>query len=381
MQTNNHKMNIYDKAKKMEVAMKKSILTLSILIFMNFAFAIKICNLPEVMKPVFFQINGDDLFIVESSTNSILVYSSDSCKLRHSLGKSGEGPGEFKHLPLIREVSHDTVVCSSVEKIIWYTREGKIIKEQILPQSTMFPIPIKDNFIIMRFDTNFKTLKTDKILLLANSKFEPIKEFYRVLFDANRMFQGGTGDEECRLLHHYFGYILYNNKIFIADSLKGFVIDVFDSSANNLYSINLSKKIERIRVDGQYREKALEGLKLFWLDLYKSRKKSAFTIYEYFPPIRQFWIDNNKIYITTFKKQGDDHELIILDIKGNILGKLFLPLKSMRDYNYPTVDDLFTVYKGILYELIENDQTEIWELHKTKISSIKEYNRNFRNTF
>ncbi len=81
-------------------------------------------------------------------------------------------------------------------------------------------------------------------------------------------------------------------------------------------------------------------------------------------------IDDNKIYVTTYKKKGNDNELIILDIKGNILDKLFLPLKSTKVYKQSGEVDPITVCKGILYELIENEQTEMWELHKTDLSTI-----------
>jgi hypothetical protein len=33
--------------------------------------------------------------------------------------------------------------------------------------------------------------------------------------------------------------------------------------------------------------------------------------------------------------------------------------------------DIFTVYKSVLYELIENEKTEMWEIHKTDLSTVK----------
>ncbi len=345
-------------------------LFLALLVFSSNTIAVKLADLPEVMKPESIQKYGDEIFVLEISIKSILVYSAETFKLKLMLGSIGEGPGEFIYTPFLTKVAQDYVVLSSATKIIWYTREGKIIKEQVLPPGILVPSPIKDNFVIIKVDLDTKKREGVKSFHLVDAKYEPIKEFYRERHDANLTLPGDTGSEEFKLLFHYLKFFIYDDKIFIANSQKGFVIDVFDAEANKLYSIDLNDKIERVKTNDRYKEMAMEGFRLNYKDEYDRVKKSAYTIYEYFPPIRQFMIDDNKIYVTTYKMKGTDHELIILDIKGNILDKLFLPLMSEKIYRQSGEVDPITVYKGILYELIENEETEMWELHKTDLSTI-----------
>jgi len=54
---------------------------------------------------------------------------------------------------------------------------------------------------------------------------------------------------------------------------------------------------------------------------------------------------------------------LVFDIKGKFLKKLFLPYKFMNPVDeYP-----IAVKSGKLYQLIENEDEEKWELHITVI--------------
>ena len=71
---------------------------------------------------------------------------------------------------------------------------------------------------------------------------------------------------------------------------------------------------------------------------------------------------DDKIFILTFKEKDDKAEFLILSLKGKLLQKVFLPLKkiSVVDYYPYTIDD------GRFFQLIENQETENWELHRVK---------------
>ncbi|HBL25190.1 MAG TPA: hypothetical protein DDZ40_13915 [Deltaproteobacteria bacterium] len=61
--------------------------------------------------------------------------------------------------------------------------------------------------------------------------------------------------------------------------------------------------------------------------------------------------------------------MIILDLKGGILKRLYLPLASRRANRGVLRYDLFTVSSDKLYELVQNSQTEKWELRVTTLNS------------
>jgi hypothetical protein len=117
--------------------------------------------------------------------------------------------------------------------------------------------------------------------------------------------------------------------IFIADTLKGFHITVFDDKGNHLRTIDKSQDVEKI------------------LDR---------------PLLHQYCVSEDKIYATTYKKENNQTEMIILDLKGNILRRLYLPLSSMQPKRGVLRYDLFVVDRGKLYELRKNKETEKWEL-------------------
>ena len=83
---------------------------------------------------------------------------------------------------------------------------------------------------------------------------------------------------------------------------------------------------------------------------------------EYFPAIRRFWVNNEKIYtLTNEKKEGEkmekaQRELVTLDLKGKVLKRMFVP-----DIDGCTID------KNKFYYLFENEHKEVWELHAKEI--------------
>jgi hypothetical protein len=86
---------------------------------------------------------------------------------------------------------------------------------------------------------------------------------------------------------------------------------------------------------------------------------------DYFPVARYFNIKNDKIYIMTYKEEKDKKEFLILDLHGKHLGKVLLPLVSADIMGVLPFD-----FQGNhLYQVVENEETENWELHISDIMS------------
>lgn len=353
--------------------MKKYMLSLFLVLLLLSinSYAVKVAVLPEMNRPDNFVVDGDDIIINDYISFNIIVYSLKTSELKFQIGKRGQGPGEYPHFPRLNAVRPDSIWCSSGSKLLVYTREGKLVKEKVFPRFTKIRVtPIKNNYIAMNIHTNIKTRVTMKDLDLLDPEFEKIKDVYEVQSDSNFMTRNDTGNEEFRLLFHVFDFIPYDGKLFIVDSKKGFFIDVYGDNGNHLYSID-KKIVEPVKVTKEQKEKMLEELYNSYKYITQHKKKSAFTFYEYYPPIRQVCIDSDKIYVTTYKEVDGKNEMIILDIKGNLLRKILLPIKSTKLYKMIAEYDNFTVHKGMLYELIENEKTGNWELFKTDLSTIK----------
>ena len=84
---------------------------------------------------------------------------------------------------------------------------------------------------------------------------------------------------------------------------------------------------------------------------------------DYFPVISDFFVDAGKIYVMTWKRENGSNEFFTYDMKGKIKNRLMIPIQYETDVSsYPTM-----VKKGHLYQLVENDEKEEWELHISEI--------------
>ena len=93
------------------------------------------------------------------------------------------------------------------------------------------------------------------------------------------------------------------------------------------------------------------------------RVKRRLEFPEYFPVIQDFLAADDKIYVVTFKSIDDKKEVLVYDLGGKFLKKVYFPGIEQSPFQlYP-----FTVRNGNLYRLHDNDETEEWELFISKI--------------
>jgi len=73
---------------------------------------------------------------------------------------------------------------------------------------------------------------------------------------------------------------------------------------------------------------------------------------------------DQKVHIRTYREVQGESEFLIFSIEGRLLKRLMLPVKEKDALeSYP-----YTIENGKFYQLVDNDQTEEWELHKVDIS-------------
>ena len=84
----------------------------------------------------------------------------------------------------------------------------------------------------------------------------------------------------------------------------------------------------------------------------------------YFPVIASFFVDDETIYVMTWKKENGCNEFFTYDMKGKFKKRLLIPIKYETELTaYPT-----TIKKGKLYQLVENENKEEWEFHVSEIN-------------
>jgi beta-lactamase regulating signal transducer with metallopeptidase domain len=329
----------------------------AILINHNYVFAEgdKVVPLPEVKYAVASGVADNELYISEK--DKVLVYSLETFKLKSEIKTEGK----------VKPFSNYIIQNSRAVPFHWFTTDKEFIPRKV----TWYGDPYRMFDVIPMTKNSFLGLKKPGGLwrvCLLNSKFETVKEIYHTRGDTSIVMNNKVCDGAYKMLKHYVGVYYYDNKIFIADSSKGFFIDVYKPDGTHLYSIK--KDIKKIKVTDAFKQKVENYVKTKDPQLWKIIEEWT-VYYEYFPHFNSITFGDNKIYVTTFKEKGGKHEIIVLDLKGNILKKVFVPFKSFRLFTEIPPHVIPTLNYGLkgnrLYEVLPKPSGDGYELHVTAI--------------
>ena len=157
-------------------------------------------------------------------------------------------------------------------------------------------------------------------------------------------FSGESKKQDDDVIKDSLEHIVYKDRIYIADTAKGFYFAVFDSGGNQLYEIR--NPYEKHKVTDEYKAKVRKEL-----EQSPGSEYYNFIFRDFFPAFKSVRFADDRIYLTTHPWENDRCEIIVMDLQGKILKKATVPDTS-----------LFTVAKGKFYYLEENPEEEIWEL-------------------
>ncbi len=192
--------------------------------------------------------------------------------------------------------------------------------------------------------------KTFNVLSIYNSKFKKIKEVYRE--------EEPIGEFRFPLVRGVES-VVYNNDIFVLYWQPPLHMDRFDKRGQLKYSIKIDN-IERKKVSPDDIEGIRTWAKLRFKEDYERifKKKMKFT--KYWPAVKTFFIDREVIYILSLATKNGKILWYLYDLKGNLIKKKYLPFVDQDDYlgMLPT-----TVNNYRLYQVVENEENEEWELH------------------
>lgn len=326
-----------------------------------FIYGEDIITLPEVNKPRTIQIDGDQIFITENVR--INIYSITTQKFIKFFGKRGEGPGEFKIMDNAEagvgvqiSIRPGYILVNSIGKLTWFDRIGKYIKEVNThksrgPYGRNF-IPIGNNFVAYDF---VREEKTGYITIsLFNMKLKKLKDLYRHPFFVQH---GKKTNPEIWRPSVFF---VLGDSIFL-DTQEG-AIEVYDPTGKRKLSIapdyplakETTGRIEAywdfLKADPRFRD----HIHIF---------KDTLEFPKHLPLIRYYTIDQKYIYVLTNRQKEGQGWFFIIDHEGNIVRKLWAPLLDKTPIEpYP-----YTVHNGSLYQIVENPDTDEWELRIRKL--------------
>ncbi len=324
----------------------------------------KVGVLEGVRIPSTMAVEGNDLFVVDEN-HTVGVYSIEPFAARFTIGRKGEGPEEFQYPPHLW-VYADNIVASDFMKSLWFTRSGeflKAVKYSDFPDfdsgQEMQLFPVGDRLIRNIVDHKSRT----RTVILVDAGGQPLKTLYEGLFDWN---QAG-GRNGFNLLTHRIEVAKGDGTIFISDTEKGFFIRVFDFDGNTVRTIDLTRTEKPIPVSEADREKLLDEVRQTRQEqVYRFAKANA-RLPETFPRIHQLRTSGGGLYVTTHREKDGLHEMLVLDHHGKVINRLFLSLPSFHHFRGPFRSDFFAVSGGVLYELVQNPETQNWEIIRTNL--------------
>jgi hypothetical protein len=309
----------------------------------------KVVDLPDVLKAQSILIAHNRLFVAEQA--KIYIYSLDDFKLIKKFGKRGEGPMEFMGAISWMAEGKNSVLISSQNKVSRYSPDGEFLEEKKAKSGIFsgFYQSVKENFTGV-------SMKTDKgvlylVISLYDKDFNKLKELARYVF-AER------GKMNFLNMMRMISCFTYKDKIYIAGE-KGFTINVLDSNGKQLHTITRDYKPRKLTVKDKEDIKELfkQGMPAPQWEAIKDR----IVFSEFYPEILLIHIANDIIYVSTWKKKGDLNEIFLYNLDGTFIKQKFIPIvlqpgDAIRPY--PA-----TFYDGKLYQLIEDEDDEIWKLH------------------
>jgi hypothetical protein len=309
------------------------------------------------MKPQIMDMSSDKLFISEAPT--IYIYSLKDFSLIKKFGKGGEGPREFKvnpfGPPMIIYVYNGKLYVSSDTKLSTFSLDGQFISEKKVPPFRIF-IPVKDKFV-----ASGTAQGDDKKMYLNMGLYDKdlnlVKELYRSDMSVGPNFKWIFPNTD-------FTSLPYRDRVYVVVGKSGFMIDVFDLQGKKLYTIN--KKYSPLKVPGNYKNRVLKWFKnnpnfKQYYEFFIQR----LDFRDQFPPIRTMMVESDRIYVVTYKQKNDLSEVIITDLKGKELKRKYVPIVGIPGnlFEYP----IFMIKNQQYFTLIENDDEEVWELHKVDL--------------
>ena len=341
----------------------------------------RVFSLPAGITPLAIDVEDGRIYITEAAgpsekrNRSIAIYSQKDFSPLGRFGRKGEGTGEFLSGPGEFDVRNGSIWAKDARKINVFSRDGIFQKEIRLPQQIML-LP----YLLLSVGQNYVTFCVDRadynkgILRffgrVYDREFRLIKQFYDELpylgppppppppgaKDAVKIEKVVRPEEDYLVLPDCIDFDVAEDRIFVGDTRKGFHFSVFDDRGNELYTID--KDYEKLKVPKTLYERAkkrVEARAKFF------KEEEVFKPRENYPAFMGFRIADGRIYVATYAEKGAFQELIVMNLKGDILKKAFVFPFRMPPYtlynSFYFLRRRFDIRENKIYYLAQNKTT------------------------
>jgi hypothetical protein len=309
----------------------------------------KIVPLTNLNNPVAIVLNSEWIYIQDSAT--VRLFRKSDYKYIKTVGREGQGPGEFQDFAS-PQILPEHLLVSSSNKIALFSLSGEFIEEK---RHAVFDYGIKS--INNHYVGFVWAYREDYVAyLLYDSDFILIKELHRgkALLHPNRR----------RDFFEIHFYDTYEDKIAVAHR-EGFVIDIYNSKGDILHSIR--HEVEPVTFTKEDKENVVKywreerGYQQWQIDQLLERTDFP----DSYPPIQTCRLADGLIYVITYKEKRDKFECLLFDLMGDLVKTVYVPLNMLS----PNLASPFTISENSIYQLIFNYEEDRWELHINKLDN------------
>jgi hypothetical protein len=338
--------------------MKQFVLIICLCLLAISLSAKKVTVLNELLNPDSMTIDDSNIYITQEA--EVYIYDAKTFEFKKKFGKKGQGPMEIPPFPFpmsgipLMKINplQDKLFIGAMGKILYFTKKGEFIKESKYPiqkiQTFVNLFPLGSDMLCQW------TVRENMEFFISASIVDQTFQLKKELKRKKVALHGGKLD----LFSGSMIFEAYKGKIFVAGD--DFFIDVFDQ--NGKLQKQIKHKHEPIKFNDDMRKQFDESLKFMFKSFYDQFKIMLYYP-DYLPIIFQLQFSDPNLYVFTWNHQGDNRELFIFKLDGTFVKQTSMPLKMVKFIiPYP-----FDVKDKTLFQLVDNEDTEEWELHQNTI--------------
>lgn len=333
----------------------KRLICVLVLLPVYLAAAEKVITLPGVLAPAGVLVDDERIYVHESVT--IHIFSASDYRFIKKFGRKGEGPGEFKldddnQVDVSLLTDPPGLLVNSVGRISYFTKDGKFIREK-KNDSGRWLAPLGKSFVGMKRVYDDKNLRSRKVCL-----YNADLQLTEILYSEKDGIQPRLKTIDAVSWPSSAIYDTYRDKVLVSD-WRNSCIYVYNDKGEKIHHIKLEYK--RVKMTAELKKQYVKLYKEedpYWRARWENLKK-WFVYPEYLPVVWYFKVADEKIYIFTHKTKNKKQEILVLDMKGKLLKRLYLPMVRWDIMGLMP----FTIKNDRLYQLVENEETEQCDLH------------------
>lgn len=337
------------------------------LLYVSPLFAQKISELPELNNPASITMDSSTIYICDR--DCIQLYNLKPFHYLKKIGRSGEGPGEFNSPPHL-VIYTDRFFINTMGKIMTFAKTGEFQEQTKIPflyWYIYYPLNQSGaNYVGLPLKRIEDTGKFVHIVNIYDSQLKLIKEIY----------QGGSPQllppprpgtkvmkQDFEVIPDCLEVAIHNDKIYVADSRKGFYIAVFSNAGDSLAEIDID--YQKVAVSKEFKHE-------FWTEMRADKdweqlkQRFNYVIKDSYPAFFSMKIQQGQIFVTTYAKKDSFYEIIILDLNGKILNRAYsFPLNPENRLlrGIAPYSNEYAIHDNKVYYLVFNEDSMLYELH------------------